>query len=142
MDEVSFIAQVGNWVVIKKQKIEKDTKKIEVARILASIRSTMEKKIWDFLGDDFDLAKLDALATEIVGEKGKISEERMAGMLAKLNSPATGKRIGELAQTKSAREIAKMYLTNRVLELANLRISADPEVIEKYIGEKGKGAVG
>lgn len=142
MDEVSFIAQVGNWVVIKKQKVEPGTKKMEVARILASIRSTMDKKIWDFMRDDFDLAKLDGLAQEIVGEKGKISEERMAGILAKLGSPGTGKRIGELTQTKNGKEIAKMYLTNRVLELANLRIHADPDIIQKYVDEKEKGAVG
>ena len=142
MDEVSFIAQVGNWVVIKKQKVEPGTKKMEVARILASIRSTMDKKIWDFMRDDIDLAKLDTLAQEIVGDKGKVSEERMAGILAKLNSPGTGKRIGELAQTKNGKEIAKMYLTNRVLELANLRIHADADVIQKYIDEKEKGAVG
>lgn len=142
MDEVSFIAQVGNWVVIKKQKVEKDTKKMEVARILASIRSTMDKKIWDFMRDDIDLPKLDALAQEIAGEKGKVSEEKMAGVLAKLNSPGTGKRIGELTQTKNGKEIAKMYLTNKVLELANLRIHADADIIQKYIDEKAKGAVG
>jgi len=150
MDEVVFSAQVGNWTCIKKQRIESDTKKVEIARILASIHDSMDRKIWDFLKEDFPLEELDKIANEITGAtynekkkewlvEGKVSEAQLAEALAKLSSPATSRRINEvLPKTKNSPEIAKSYLSRKVLDLLGIRIELDPSIVEKYIKEKSQ----
>ena len=147
MDEIVFSAQVGNWVCIKKGT--PGAGKIEAARILASIHDSMDRKIWDFLKEDFPLEELDKIAYEITGAiynekkkdwlvEGKATEEKLAGALAKLNSPTTSRRINEvlLAKTKKGPEIAKSYLSRKVIDLLGIRIELDPSVVEKYIKEK------
>lgn len=149
MDEIIFSAQVGSWICIKKQKIEPDTPKLEVARILASIHDSMNRKTWEFLKDDFPLDELDKIAYEITGAtfdekkkewsvKGRVTEAQLAECLAKLNNPSTGRRINELLNppTKNGPEIAKSYLSRKVIDLLGIRIELDPTTVEKYIKEK------
>ena len=151
MDEIVFSAQAGNWVCIKKEKPEPGAKKIELSRILASIHDSMDRKIWDFLREDFPLEELDKIAYEITGAaynekkkewlvEGKATEERLSQALAKLNSPATSRRINEVLATKSKNgpEIAKSYLSRKVIDLLGIRIELDPSVVEKYIKEKSQ----
>jgi len=151
MDEIVFSAQVGNWVCVKKEKPEPGTRKVEVARILASIHDSMDRKIWDSLKDDFPLEELDKIAYEITGAvynekkkewlvEGKATEERLSQSLAKLNSSATSRRINEIIpiKTKNGPEMAKSYLSRRVIDLLGIRIELDPSVVEKYIKERGK----
>ncbi len=150
-DEIVFSAQVGSWVCIKKGRLEADSKKVEASRILASVHESMDRKIWDFLREDFPLEELDKMAYEIAGavynEKkkdwlvdGKVSEERLSQALAKLSSPATSRRINEVltAKTKNGPEIAKSYLSRKVVDLLGIRIELDPSIVEKYIKEKSQ----
>lgn len=151
-DEIVFSAKVGPWICIKKQKIEQDIKNVEVSRTLASIHESMDRKIWEFLKQDFDLESLDRIAYEITGAvfdekkkewflKGRISEQQITEALTKLRSPSTTKKITE--QTKSGKEIAKAYLTRKVLELLGFNIELNPKTVDKYLEEKQKlGAMG
>ena len=150
-EEILFSAQVGNWVCIKKGKLEADSKKIEASRVLASIHESMDRKIWEFLKDDFPLEELDKIAYEITGAvynekkkdwlvEGRVSEERLSQALAKLSSPTTSRRINDvlMTKTKNGPEIAKSYLSRKVIDLLGIRIELDPSVVEKYIKEKSK----
>jgi hypothetical protein len=150
-DEIVFSANVGSWVCIKKGNPGPGAKKVEISRILASIHDSMDRKIWDFLKDDFPLEELDKIAYEITGAaynekkkewlvEGKATEERLSQALAKLNSPATSRRINEVLATKSKNgpEIAKSYLSRKVIDLLGIRIELDPSVVEKYIKEKSQ----
>lgn len=150
-NEVNFSAQVGSWVCIKKGKVEDNASKVEVSRILASVHESMDRKIWDFLKDDFPLEELDKIAYEVTGAaynekkkdwrvEGKVTEERLAMALAKLSSPATTRRINEALTIKSKNgpEIAKSYLSRKVIDLLGIRIELDPSVVEKYIKEKSQ----
>lgn len=147
MDEIQFLAQVGSWVCVKKHKVENGAKQIEVARALASIHDSMNRKIWDFIKDDFNLEELDKLAYEITDAKfdekkkewlvkGRVSEPQLAEALSKLNNPTITRRIS--ATTPNGREIAKSYLTRRVLDLLGFRIELDPKAVDKYLEEKAK----
>jgi hypothetical protein len=149
MDEVVFSAQVGPWVCIKKQKVEPDTKKIEIARMLASIHDSMDKKVWHFLGEDFRLEELDKIAYEITGAqfdekkkewvvRGRTTEQQIAEALAKLNSPATTRQMN--VGSARGKEIAKSYLTRKVLDLLGFRLELDPKAVDKYLGEKAKSS--
>jgi len=150
-DEIVFSAQVGSWVCIKKGKLEADSKKVEASRILASVHESMDRKIWDFLREDFPLEELDKIAYEVTGAaynekkkdwlvEGKVTEERLAEALAKLNSPATTRRINDVlaTKTKNGVEIAKSYLSRKVIDLLGIRIELDPGIVEKYIKEKSQ----
>jgi len=150
-EEILFSAQVGSWVCIKKGKLEDGTKKIEASRVLASIHESMDRKIWEFLKDDFPLEELDKIAYEITGAvynekkkdwlvEGRATEEKLSQALAKLNNPGVGRRVNELLKpvTKNGPEIAKSYLSRKVIDLLGLRIELDAGIVEKYIKEKSQ----
>ena len=146
-DRILFDAKIGNWVCIKKGIIDQDTEAMEVARLLASIHDSMDRKIWEFVGKEINTEELDKIAYEITGAtynekkkswelKGRKTEQQIASALAKLNSPATTRKIN--VKGKQALEIAKAYLTRKVLTLLGFRIELDPKIAEKYIEEKSK----
>ena len=153
-EQIQFSAKVKNWVCIKKGKVDAATPKIEVSRILASIINSIDKKIWNFLDEDFDLKNLDEIACEIVGAvpinkkgelgiKGKVSEQKIAESLAKVNNPSTTKKFSQKnSETKNGKEICKAYLTYKVLELLKVRIRLDPKLVEKYEEETHKKKIG
>ncbi|MFH0987027.1 MAG: DUF2666 family protein [Candidatus Micrarchaeota archaeon] len=145
-DEAMFEAQIGKWVCIKKAKIEPGAEEMEKARILASIHDSMDRKIWEFIGKDFDLAVLDKIVNEITGAeydekkkvwtvKGRKSAEQIGEALAKCNSPSTTKQIPASAN-KHTVEIAKSYITRKVLDMLGVRLELDPGLVEKYLKDK------
>ena len=67
MGQIRFEAEAGKWICVKKAKVDENTEDIEVARALASIHNSMDRKIWEFLGKEIDLGKLNKLAYEITG---------------------------------------------------------------------------
>lgn len=147
-DQVVFDAKIGNWICIKKQKVKQDSPAIENARILASIHDSMDRKIWDFLGGEFDLEAIDKVAYDITeaqynekkktwGIKGRISEDHINQSLAKLNSPSVLRGV-ELPKNKFARNLAKTYLNRKVLGILKFSIELDPKIVEKYINKKPK----
>ena len=146
-DQISFSAQVDKWVCVKKQKVEQDSEPIDVARILASIHESMDRKIWEFTGKEIPLEELDQIAHEITGAqynqkkkrwelKGRKSEAQIASALSKLNSPTTTRKIN--VKGKQAMEIAKSYLTRKTLDLLSFRLELNPKTVEKYQEEKRK----
>lgn len=150
MGEILFSAEVKPWLCIKKQKIEEGTEKIEVSRALASIHNSMDRKIWEYLKDEFPLDELDKIAYDISGAqyyekkkkymvKGRLSEAQIATAMAKLSNPSTTKKINEvIPKTKNGLEIAKSYISRKVLDLLGFRLELDPKIVEKYVNEKKK----
>jgi hypothetical protein len=137
-DAIEFFAKFGDWVCIKKVEIKPDTTGPEITRILTSIQNSIDRKKWDFLGKAIDLGSLDAIAAEIVGEKGRVNGDRLSEILAKLNGPGVGKKINELVKGKAAAEVAKTYVTRAVFELLNFRVDMDAKLIEKFVDEQEK----
>ena len=132
---VLFDAEVGKWVCIKKLNIDENTDSLDIASILFSIDESINKKVWDFLKNEFDLEKVDEYAKELVGE-GRTSAKKIEEVLAKINSPSTGKFLKTLTPTKKGRDILKIYLTRKTLELMNFKIAPDKKLIDEYIKEK------
>lgn len=151
MGDINFTAEVGNWIVVKKLKVDSNAPKIEVSRSLASIQQTIGKKMWDFMCDELPIHEYDKIAYGVSGAqydekkkdwliKGKVSEQQMATALVKLSNPSITKQINEVTKnkTKTGVELAKSYITVKVLDLLGVRISVDPKLIEKYVTEKAK----
>ncbi|MCD6523119.1 MAG: DUF2666 family protein [Candidatus Diapherotrites archaeon] len=145
MDKIEFFAQVGKWVAVKKMKIDEHVQPIEVCRFLVSVHETLDRKIWEFLSDDFDLKALEKIAADICGAeltkkgwqiKGRLSEEKINQILAKLKSPTTSKAINQIVKSKRGKEIAKTFVTRKVLEILGYPIELESKQVEKYIDEK------
>lgn len=142
-NQIEFFAQYGKWIVVKKMKIENQPK-IEVARFLASVHESIDRKMWEFLGDEIPLDALDEIAVEITGatKKGKklvvpgLNEKRTIEIMVKLKSSGTARKVNRLVKGKELSELAKTYLTRRVLEMIGVSIEPSSKTIEKYITKK------
>ncbi|MCD6414662.1 MAG: DUF2666 family protein [Candidatus Diapherotrites archaeon] len=147
-DQIEFFAQYGKWVAVKKLKIENQSK-AEVARFLASVHESIDRKMWEFLDEDIPLGALDEIAVEITGatRKGKkwvtprLNEERTIEIMARLRSTGTTRKIKQHVKSKELVELAKIYLTRRALEMIGVNLEPDPKVIEKYTTKKELGEV-
>ena len=148
-DKILFEAKVGDWVCVKKGELTPGVAKIDLARLLASIQESMSRKTWDFMKDDYNLEELDKIAFELAGAqfdekkkewlvKGKVSEQQIATALAALSNPGTTKKMG--LQGKNKTELAKYYLTFKVLDLLGVRAAPNAKAFDNYINEKAKAA--
>jgi hypothetical protein len=145
MGSIEFVADTPQFKVVKKQRVEAETQPLEVARFLASTYETFNRKIWDFVGKEMPLAELDKVAGEIAGAentpkgwqlKGRLSEEDVNRILAKLRGPSTAKAINAVVSAKQGREAARVYVTRRVMDLLGFSIDIDPKLLEKWLEEK------
>ncbi|MCD4740373.1 DUF2666 domain-containing protein [archaeon] len=142
-DQIEFFAQYGNWVAVKKLKIE-DHKPMDVARFLASVNETMNRKMWEFIGDEIPLDAMDEIAYELTGaqKKGKKmvvsrkSEDEINTILAKMKGPSTTKKIKQHVTQKGLIELSKIYITRRVFELLGVKLEPNSKQIEKYLNKK------
>ena len=120
-DAIEFSAKYKDWVVIKKATVYEDTKPEEIAFALASIRQTLDKKAFEFLG--IDLQSLDSYADGITGGKAKRYND-LAAAIQGLGTPeakaAVEKAIGEKQELK---EIANTYMLRRTIQ--NLKFDTD-----------------
>ncbi|RLF95001.1 DUF2666 domain-containing protein [Thermococci archaeon] len=130
-DKINFFAKHEKWIVVKKMDIDENTEKIDIARLLISIRDTVNKKIFEYFDEEFDLQKIENIISDIVPD-GKLSEEKIAEIFKKLKSPIVTKR---LEGDKLKKEISKQILTEKVLQKIKLK-TLDAETIDKYIRKK------
>lgn len=130
-DKINFLAKHEKWIVAKKIDIDENTEKIDVARLLISIRETVNKKIFEYFDEDFDLQKIENIVSDLVPD-GKLTKEKIAEILKKLKSPNVTKK---LEGDKLKKEIAKQILTERVLQKIKLK-TLDAKTIDKYIRKK------
>lgn len=132
---ILFDAEVGKWVCIKKLSVDENTEPVEIAAALFSIGESINKKVWDFLKQEFDLEKVDEYVKELVGQ-GRTSGKKIEEVFAKINSPTTGKFLKTITPTKKGREILKIYITRKALELMNFKFVPDKKLLEDYQKEK------
>ena len=130
-DKINFFAKHEKWIVVKKMDIDENTEKIDIARLLISIRDTVNKKVFEYFDEEFDLQKIENIISDIVPD-GKLSEEKIAEIFKKLKSPIVTKR---LEGDKLKKEISKQILTEKVLQKIKLK-TLDAETIDKYIRKK------
>jgi len=130
-DKINFFAKHGKWIVAKKIDIDESTEKIDIARLLISIRETVNEKIFEYFDEDFDLQKIENIVSDLVPNR-KLTEEKIAEILKKLKSPSVTKK---LEGDKLKKEIAKQILTERVLQKIKLK-TLDAKTIDKYIRKK------
>ena len=67
---------------------------------------------------------------------GRISKERMNEILGKARGLGVTRQVNELVQGKAARELAKQYVMQRVLDILGFPLVFDQKLFEKYLDEK------
>ncbi len=147
--KIEFLADVPSerWVVVKKMKTDKDTSPLDIARFLASVHMSLHNKMFYFLGKELNLGELDKTAADIVGAtwnekkkewqlKGRVGENKVNEVLAKLKSPKVSKEISKIVKGRRTQELVKTYITRKCLDLMKFPLEPDPSLIEKAIEER------
>lgn len=135
MDEhISFSAKHKSWIAVKKTSIDENTDDLDIARILISIRDSLDTKILQYLEGEFDIKALEGKAAEIV-PSGRANEAAMATALKDAKSPKMTRFLKELTDDKNKLEVYKGLMMEMVvskLKLAEINIKA----LDKFIDAK------
>jgi len=128
-EKVEFIGNYKGWKCYKGFESLDGKEKLDIARLLLSIRESFNEKIFEYLGEGFDLNFIQEIVDSIVKEEKTISRA-----LYKAKSPTTTKKLSEIANIKEAKDIAKGILTEMVLEKLGIE-RLTPDVLDKYLGQ-------
>jgi hypothetical protein len=123
--QINFIANYGDWVAIKKLKIEPATEPKTVMEFLAGLTTGMERKIEHNLRKIVELDRLDKALAEI--EAGKRDWE---AVLSALNSRAVSSVIKEITEIeelqknekKELADFCKVYAVKKMLKESGMEI--------------------
>jgi len=129
-EKVEFIGNYKGWKCYKGFESLDGRDKLDIARLLLSIRESFNEKILQYLGQGFDLKFIQDIVNTIVKDEKTISRA-----LCKAKSPTTTKKLSEIADIKEAKDIAKGILTEMVLEKLGIE-RLTPDVLDKYLGQK------
>ena len=129
-EKVEFIGNYKGWKCYKGFEATEGKDKLDIARLLLSIRESFNEKIFEFLGQGFNLKFIQEIVDSILRD-----EKTISGALYKVKSPKTTKKLSEIADLKEAKDIAKGILTEMVLERLGIE-RLTPNVLNDYLGEK------
>jgi len=129
-EKVEFIGNYKGWKCYKGFESLDGKEKLDIARLLLSIRESFNEKILQYLGEGFDLKFIQGIVDTIIKD-----EKTISGALYKAKSPTTTKKLSEIANIKEAKDIAKGILTEMVLEKLGIE-RLTPDVLDKYLGQK------
>ncbi len=128
-DSIEFSAKYRDWLVIKKASVNEETKPEEIAFTLASIRQTLDRKSFEFLG--IDLKALDSYVEGITAGKAKRFND-LASAIQALGTPgakaAVEKSIGAKTELK---DIANTYLLRKTLQNLKFDCDVNQEMLSK-----------
>lgn len=129
-EKVEFIGNYKGWKCYKGFESLDGKEKLDIARLLLSIRESFNEKILQYLGEGFDLKFIQGIVDTIIND-----EKTISGALYKAKTPTTTKKLSEIANIKEAKDIAKGILTEMVLERLGIE-RLTPDVLDKYLGQK------
>lgn len=129
-EKVEFIGNYKGWKCYKGFESLDGKEKLDIARLLLSIRESFNEKIFQYLGEGFNLKYIQDIVDSIVRD-----EKTIPKALYKAKSPTTTKKLSEIAQIKEAKDIAKGMLTEMILEKLGIE-RLTPDVLDNYLGQK------
>lgn len=132
-EEISFIVNYKGWVVVKRMVIDKNTTQQEIAQLLASIRSTIDRKSFDFTG--INKEPIDSFVAKITeGKRATFSD--LKNVLENLKSsemnPVLDKACGD---NPLLRDVAKEYLFTQILNSLGISAGLSLESLSKAYPE-------
>jgi 3-oxoacyl-ACP reductase-like protein len=133
-DHINFSAKYKSWVVVKKMKVDEEIEDADVGRLLISIRETLDNKIFEYLGTEFDIAALEKAADDMV-PSGRLKEEQIASVIKAVRSPKTTKMLKEFTEEKLKLEVYKQLFAEIVMQKLNIS-SLTTKALDKYLDDK------
>lgn len=118
-----FVANYGDWKVVKKLKVTEKTDPRTVMEFLASLCSGVDRKVEANLSKLVELKKVDAVLEEELQGKGK-SEADIAALLAVLNGAKLRKVLNEICgleglqkgEQKELKQFCRVYAIRKALK--------------------------
>jgi len=129
-EKVEFISNYKGWKCYKGFDTLEGKDKLDIARLLLSIRESFNEKIYEYLGQGLDLNFIQGIVDSILKD-----EKTISGALYKAKSPSTTKKLSEMAEIKEAKDIAKGILVEMILEKLGIE-RLTPDVLDNYMGQK------
>ncbi len=129
-EKIEFIGNYKGWKCYKGFDTLEGKDKLDIARLLLSIRESFNEKIYEYLGQGLDLNFIQGIVDSILKD-----EKTISGALYKAKSPSTTKKLSEIAEIKEAKDIAKGILTEMMLEKLGIE-RLTPDVLDNYMGQK------
>ncbi|MGC9132190.1 MAG: DUF2666 family protein [Candidatus Micrarchaeia archaeon] len=132
-EEISFIANYKNWIVVKRMVIDKSTTPQEIASILASIRSSIDRKAFDFSGIKKEF--IDSYVEKIAnGKRATLND------LKKALEEIKTKELNEALEKASSenvllKDVAKAYFLSCLLDKLGLEHYLSNEALSKAYPE-------
>jgi len=128
-DGIQFVAKMGDWLAVKKLKVEEKTDALTVMEFLAGLSVSFDFKIAEYIGKEIDVKRLETVVDEELegiakGAKG-IDEA-----LAKVKGLKIGKVINEMVeakgwqpkQRKELKEFCKVYALRYAFQKTGLKV--------------------
>jgi len=129
-EKVEFISNYKGWKCYKGFDATEGKDKLDIARLLLSIRESFNEKIFDYLGKEFNIKFIGEIVDSIIRD-----EKTISGALYKVKSPTTTKKLSEIVDLKEAKDITKGMLTEMVLQKLGIE-QLTPNVLDDYLGQK------
>lgn len=129
-EKVEFISNYKGWKCYKGFDATEGRDKLDIARLLLSIRESFNEKIFDYLGQEFNIKFIGEIVDSIIRD-----EKTISGALYKVKSPTTTKKLSEIVDLKEAKDITKGMLTEMVLQKLGIE-RLTPNVLDDYLGQK------
>ncbi len=128
-DSIEFSAKWREWVVIKRTTIREDTKAEEIVFSLASIRQTIDRKAFEFLGIQTGI--LDEYA--IKASSGKKKNLKDLGELVQALGAAQARDAvsASCASKPELQEIARVYLLRKAIQALGFDLDVNQEMLSK-----------
>jgi Glu-tRNA(Gln) amidotransferase subunit E-like FAD-binding protein len=134
MDEpeqyVDFMVKYKDWISIRRQSFDRGTKPEEIAYVLSTIRSSIEKRYYSILG--IDTGKLDQYVAKIAQGKGYSGLAKIAGAL---DSKDTKEAASDACADKNLKKVAESYIVAKAIETAGIKAYVDPEELMRIYPE-------
>ena len=128
-EKVEFISNYKGWKCYIGFESLEGKEKLDIARLLLSIRESFNKKIYEYLGQEIDINYIREIVDSIIRDEKTISSS-----LFKVKSPTTTKKLSKIAEIKEAKDIAKGLLTEMVLEKLGIE-RLTPKALDSYLGQ-------
>ena len=129
-EKVEFISNYKGWKCYKGFDATEGKDKLDIARLLLSIRESFNEKIFDYLGQEFNIKFIGEIVDSIIRD-----EKTISGALYKVKSPTTTKKLSEIVDLKEAKDITKGMLTEMVLQKLGIE-RLTPNILDDYLGQK------
>ncbi|MFA5106179.1 MAG: DUF2666 family protein [Candidatus Micrarchaeia archaeon] len=127
-DEIVFTAKYKDWIVVKKFRIEQDTKPEEVVAALTSVNNTVVRKTFDFLGINKEIILAYAQKACKGKRKGFAS---LSEVLGSLKGSEVKAELLKACPDEKLLPFAENYLLRAILDTLGMDAEIDLETLGK-----------